>query len=77
MTSKSPCVRDKQVLSWAATCSRGSFEQLAIAHEMPVIRAYQILNRLLNDPKAVRYDPHTMAFWRAIRDGQTRKRDAA
>ena len=68
--------RDKQVLAWAARCERGAFEDSAWAHEMPVVRAYQILNRLLDDPKAYQRDARTVEFWRGVRDG-ARPRKAA
>ena len=68
--------RDLQVLAWAARCERGAFEDSAWAHEMPVVRAYQILNRLLDDPKAYQRDTRTVEFWRGVRDG-ARPRKAA
>jgi hypothetical protein len=69
ITDLRTATRDMQVLSWASTCDRQSFEHLAIQGEMPVVRAYQILNRLLDDVHAHQRDPHTIAFWRSIRDG--------
>ena len=69
--------RDWQVLSWASRCDRGVFEESAWAHEMPVVRAYQILNRLLDDPMAYKRDAMTVDFWRDIRDGARKVRDAA
>ena len=69
--------RDLQVLAWAARCERGAFEESAWTREMPIVRAYQILNRLLDDPKAYQRDARTIDFWRGIRDGARHERLAA
>ena len=69
--------RDWQVLNWASRCDREVFEESAWAHEMPVVRAYQILNRLLDDPKAYQRDARTIDFWRGVRDGAREIRNAA
>ena len=69
--------RDWQVLNWASQCDRGVFEESAWTHEMPVVRAYQILNRLLDDPKAYQRDALTVNFWRGVRDQAREIREAA
>ena len=42
----------------------------------PVVRAYQILNRLLDDPKAYQRDARTIDFWRGVRDGASPRKAA-
>ena len=69
--------RDWQVLQWASRCERDAFEESAFMYEVPVVRAFQILNRLLDDPKAYQRDARTIDFWRGVRDGAREMRNAA
>ena len=65
------------VLAWASQCDRGAFEESAWTHEMPAVRAYQILNRLLDGPSAYQRDARTVDYWRGVRDGAREIRNAA
>ena len=66
-----------QILKAASARTRSAIEDYAIYAHLPVVRAYQILNQLLDDPMAYKRDAMTVDFWRDIRDGARKVRDAA
>ena len=66
-----------QILKAASARTRSAIEDYAIHAHLPVVRAYQILNRLLDDPKAYQRDARTIDFWRGIRDRARHERLAA
>ena len=66
-----------QILKAASARRRSVIEDYAIHAHLPVVRAYQILNRLLDDPKAYQRDARTIDFWRGVRNGAREIRNAA
>lgn len=49
-------------------------ERFGITGGRPLARYHQVLNRILDDPAALAYDPELVARLRRIRDQRTRTR---
>ena len=69
--------RDGKLIAAASHQSRSAFEDTAVYLGLSTVRAYQILNRLLDDPEASQQDGRTVDFWRGVRDGAREMRNAA